>query len=483
MKFLRNINIVFAFVIVLQLLLILGIPYLSFTPKASEKIQGETLQMDVIPSYENLGNSTLRLHKATTSMEFPDLRREIVVYGKSERPDRDTLKEKLHIGLQGTPHCKTCSIGEKIYLSSSCKGEQRELIFSPDNKKSDFWIKAEALEEDIFINVFKKNPEGKTLRGEKSASRFSPKKIKFPYTENSSWKLGEQTVDSGILARQKTRWYGKDLFIKEHGGEEFSSLKEKERIDFEIGGNSFFCFVKEGDSLIWSDNRWQAISDETDSRNFPLLHFHKIEERILHCDLWDIQGLVKIPLHLAKSIEIWFPHRLEQELKFVGSKTRKQSIIEMKQERTVVVPNDWLLFQDESFHKLSSEEEINAYVSHHLKGELLVFDGVFRQRGQQILLSHLFNNSRTEMYVIETPLLQTQNGYTFPVGKNYAEEKHLRQNANEAIEKLESFKREFPPISYKKNLEWESEDKKPLMKTPQTIRGCSFKNTEEKRND
>ncbi|MCP5507977.1 MAG: hypothetical protein H7A37_06730 [Chlamydiales bacterium] len=44
--------------------------------------------------------------------------------------------------------------------------------------------------------------------------------------------LGKWRVDGTLLARQRARWYGPDMFLKRHGGDEFKDVSGKRRIDF-----------------------------------------------------------------------------------------------------------------------------------------------------------------------------------------------------------------------------------------------------------
>ena len=133
---------------------------------------------------------------------------------------------------------------------------------------------------------------------------------------------------------------------------------------------------------------------------------NKVDERLMRLDLWDVGGKARISLNLIKSTETQVPQNIQQVFKFVGARTRSQLLFEVQGERMVVSPQDWLLFIDGKWKKLTTPAEIDDYVERKTVGPLFVIDEVVREDGRQVLMGTIFNSTRTGMSPVEIPLLQ-----------------------------------------------------------------------------
>lgn len=420
-------------------------------------------------TYDAPGSQVLSLKQTGSSLETPDLRDSLLLYGYNARPDKNPEFHELHVGLKGSLDYRTINSGQKVFLQYEIQNGEGTYIFTPDNQASSLWIEAGNNGESSTIQVKMKSLDGQILDDPSDSTLFTPTRSNFLNSSNKQWEINSLRVDGGFLARLKTRWFGKDLFIEHHGGEEFHNIQGKERLNFGSDTESYSCYVGPGDYLVWFQSKWNNVKPGMDTKEFPLLHITKIDDRMMSCDLWDKGGLNKMSLHLAKSMEIWVPHRIQQEFKFVGSRTRKQSIVEINQKRINLSPQDWLLRVNDEWKKLSSEKDIDAYVEGQLTGELFIFNGVSKINGQQLMTGSLYNSMRTEAQAIEFPLNPRED---------FGQLSSTRHDREWKTKDAQNFKQNFGSsendehsLQYDEASEEITSEKKTLMRLPKVIRG------------
>jgi hypothetical protein len=124
-------------------------------------------------------------------------------------------------------------------------------------------------------------------------------------------------------------------------------------------------------------------------------------------------------------------------------------------------PKDWLLFINNTWVKLQTPDEIDAYVNRKAVGTLFVIDDIVREDGKQALMGTLFNSTRTEMLPVEIPLQQTSppsgsggqpakkekkestgngNGKEVPPPDGETEKRELIQSVEKDLEELKGYK-------------------------------------------
>lgn len=112
-------------------------------------------------------------------------------------------------------------------------------------------------------------------------------------------------------------------------------------------------------------------------------------------------------LNLLKTSEQWKPQSVQQDFKFLAARTRTQFVFEVNKERMLMRPQDWLLMTETGWQKLSTEQEIDDYVTRKITGPLFVFDGIVKKEdNKQVLVGTLFNASRSEMQTVEIEVPQ-----------------------------------------------------------------------------
>lgn len=357
-------------------------------------------------SYLSFGEAVLTLVMTPPRLHLPNLKGVLLYYGKNGRPDASADFSKLHFGMQGGKALFAALPEEKIYLiydkklSSPCK-----YTFSPENKETLLWFKGKADRMEAEIELVMCDEKGEVISEGDANSYFTLSEKELLRTGLTAWELGKWRVDGTILARQKARWMGVDRFLEKHGGEEFAGIVGKHRIDFDEGEEGYAVFVKAGDCLIWEEEKWKAVQPGSASREKPLLHIKKIEDKIMSLELWDIGGKGKIALNLIKMPDPFALQSVAKDFRFLGARTKTQVVFQINQERMIVKPNDWLLLTSEGWKKITSVDEIDAYVNRRLVGPLFIFEEIMKKEDRPILLGTIFNPGRTEMHPIEVSML------------------------------------------------------------------------------
>lgn len=359
-------------------------------------------------AYQKAGESLLALQQSPPTMQLPDLRTQLIYYGKNGRPDAQSQHTLLHFAINGTnKSVVSIAPGAKLYLVYDRKNTPGRYSFSPNNEKTSLWIEGTPVDNEVQVRVTMENDKGEQVVEPELFAQFRLPEKEFMRYGGTTWELGTFRVDGTLLARQKARWYGMDRFLERHGGDDFKDLEGKQRIDFGENDELYSVFVKAGDCLIWNQNRWKVTSPGEDSLNHPLLLVKKVDERLMTFELWDVEGKGKVLLNLLKSTEPWAlqnSQALQQMFKFLGAKTKTQCVFEINRERVILRPSDWLLLTAKGWKKLSSEEEIDNYVKRKSPGTLFVFEGIGRKGEKQILNGMLYSPARHECQPVELSL-------------------------------------------------------------------------------
>lgn len=368
---------------------------------------------------DSIGTNAFDLKFSPVSLQLPNLQNHLIYYGKNGRPDALSDTPVLHFGFNGNPASASIISGQRLYLLYDRKKTPNQYTFSPENTETTLWIEPSVRGNEAVVKVSMRNENGEIVREPSSNAQFNLPEKEQSRPGGKAWEMGKWRVDGSLLARQKARWTGIDVFLERHGGPEFSHMQGKHRIDFTDEDETYSVYVGLNDSLIWDKERWKLVEPAQDTLKFPLIVVKKIDERIMNFELWDVGGKSKIVLNLIKAHEIWVPQNIQQMFQFLGARTRSQYIFEIDGNRMLLSPQDWLLQTEEGWIKLTTAQEIDDYVDRQLKGALFVFDGMVRQEDKQILKGVMFNAARTEMQEIEIPVQQGSKHIVSPKANDF----------------------------------------------------------------
>lgn len=365
-------------------------------------------------AYDAIGEPFLSLQFAPLSMQLPDLKRFLVYYGKNGRPDADPAHPVMFFSFTGNKTPSSVAPGQRLFILYDKKATPAQFVFSPSNGETHLWIEASTQGNEALVKVAMKGENGEIITQPATYAQFTLPEKEYIRFGGAPWEIGKFRVDGTLLARQKARWYGKDLFFEKHGGQEYNEILEKQRVDFGEGDDAYSAFVGVGDALMWDNDKWKVVKPGKESLGHPLMIVKKIDERLMNLELWDAEGKGKIAINLLKSSESWTPQNIQQTFKFMGARTRSQFVFEINKERVLLSPHDWLLLTDKGWVKLVTPADIDAYVERKVTGPLFVFNGMGRKEDHQIIMGTLFNAARTEATPIEIDVQQSGNAAPNP---------------------------------------------------------------------
>lgn len=365
-------------------------------------------------------------------LQLPDLRQQLIYHGKNGRPDAQQANTLLYFGFKGGQALSSTAPGGRLYLQHLPRPSAQPYTFSQNNEETSLWIEPILQDNEVVIKVFMKNDQGELVREPQAHAEFRLPEKEYMHAGGTNWQIGPFRVDGTLLARQHAKWYGKDIFLETHGGDEYKEMAGKQRIDLGENEGRYSVFMQLGDFLIWDGDRWRAVKPEESSLSYPILTVKRVDDRLMTFELWDVDGKAKMVLNLLKSNEAWAGHgpdSLQKVLKFVGARKKSQFIFEINGKRLLVSPGDWLLNTENGWKKLATEQEIDDYVTRKVSGILFVFEGITRRDGQQILAGKLYNGTRTEMQPIN--LAVQQGGSLIEPSQEEEEEEVARDKEKE----------------------------------------------------
>jgi hypothetical protein len=381
--------------------LVAGVAALVFVWPASAPKAGQTAEGVCLEGGSVGTDGVLGLQAGCPQLQLPDLSSHLVYYGGNGRPDAPR-GSGVQVGLKESQEIVTGRIGERLYLALNSSGQS--VSYSWSQGPTSLWIEPIRADEQLaMVRVALEDEAGNRVAT--PMERAQLELTADAARAGGSWMVGPHKVDNGLLQRQKARWIGRDLFLEMHGGEQ--GLQGKQRIDFESGGTgSYSCFVAAGDMLVWRDGKWQAALPP-DTVGYPLLVLRKVEDRMLQFELWDRSGTSSTEMSLALT-PASSSYRGQINLRLVGIDTWTRFMVEMDSKRTVLHVNDWLLRTGNSWKKLTTAQEIDAYVQGKVAGDLLVLDQIEKRPQGTFLKAHLFGANRTTVEQVELPLQGAQ---------------------------------------------------------------------------
>jgi hypothetical protein len=366
-------------------------------------------------SYEKIGQGMLSTNRSAESLTLPNLSHEFVFYGYNDRPDADKSHPILFLGTRGSEKVEAILPQSKIYLSRDTTEGKNCYVIGKERIPGAICFQATAKEKQVLLQL--------SIDGEKTRT------AEFTLTQETrplawkTWEIGPYKVDGGLLAKQKSRWAGPDLFLEKHGGQQFESLNGKQRIDFEEKDKAFSCFVQEGDCLVWGNERWENAVPGEQTQSRSLLQVKRIDDRLMQLCLWSPDGMYKSNLSLIKLQDPIEPGKNMNVFKYLGAKSWNEWIFEVNGSRQTLKTQDWWLREQKGWKKLASKDDILSYVHLKTRGELFVVEKVILKERLKYLSGHVFNAARTKVVAVEIPIKMHKSEAAKPVDTPPAETK------------------------------------------------------------
>lgn len=330
--------------------------------------------------------SILRLVQDESSLSTLFLSKEICFLGLNKRPDAPS--NQVILKLKSCEEYKATEMNVPIYL-----GETDLLSWSFCSTKTPLYlIVTEASDLHINVKAFIQRSEN-----------HSPQKI-----EELNIPIQHQNGASFFTpSKYDLKWYGQDLFLKDHGGNSYKKSEGIEKVFYTSSSKSTSFYTGVNDRFVWKDFSWLPYNKIHDSHHLFLIECTYMSSSELKFDLWSPYGTKKesLTLHTLNSQEPPL-EKINDSLSFLSIKNPNKLVIKYNKISYSISLNDWLLISPSGLEKISTEDTLKKYLEGDLPYPLLIFDQLKKSQGRYTLHAHIYNATRTKRFDIKFPLIK-----------------------------------------------------------------------------
>lgn len=356
-------------------------------------------------TYESIGYGALMLNPHQTWGWVSHLAKELLVIAHNSRPEAMGQEAQILLKFKSDAKEKQIVSGKTLYLD---KNETIDGYVFSDGPQS-VWIKPILLENGrVLVEAGKKIGQLDTSHGTEEKGQFvlpvsfSPSRVDQKFSSDAKRSLHDL---------KNAKCWGKDQLIQQYGGSEFSRWKEKMKIEFPQGANSYVCFVATGDYLSWQQGRWKEAALSEVDPSTSVAWVKAVSPRGIELTVWDESGFY------PASVELAFEHsgnvnpKIESVMTQLRLRSASQISCMLGKKRVVLRQGDWMLKTGKGWRSLRRKEEIESYLQHRIKGELLIFDSLEKEQGRFVMKGTLFDEMRTQAQNISIPIeIENKNG-------------------------------------------------------------------------
>lgn len=333
------------------------------------------------------------------------------VKGVSTRPDETGAKVRLL--LKQSRQEKEVNSNQSFYLRFEKVGEEHCLVFSEDKT---------AIEGKVFIV----SPQGlQVVIAWATPFDQQPQAASFTMDWNSSLR-NEENLQS-LQTLKQAEYFGRDVFLQALGGEEYASLWIKGMLAFNHKTEQVI-YLAEGDYLVWKGSHWQ-VKPLDEGKGKPIAKVININPHEITLRYWDRTGFVqetftqRIALPKPSSLAL---EKLIHDAKLRSSK-RVSCIFDGK--KTFLSEGDWILRMEDEWKVIRGLNQIQDFLEHRIKGDLLVLSKVVITSTECYLEVLYFNPQRTLTKTLKVPVYRLPRKEPVSTKRKKFEEK-MKWNLN-----------------------------------------------------
>ncbi len=338
-------------------------------------------------SYEAIGSGALALKPRHPFGWVSRLADEVVLVAYNNRPDVDPSKASILLSLKCGKQQVALGNGMTAHLKESDQGRGLYLSEAPTG----LWIKPLLLENGaVLIEAGRRLTSKEGLVGEEKGQFVLAQTL----AKGALRDLGQHPFAAEI---KSARYFVQDLLMQKYGGQEYADFKGKAVLELTQAEGSYACFVGTGDYLQYEGGQWKIKGVDSLLPNCPIARVKSILPKAIEMEVWDETGFYplcfKVPSYQAPRLQL----KNEVMPSSLRLRTASQVSCALGKRRVVLRQGDWLLKTQNGWRNLRKKEEIEHYLSHRLKGELIVFDGIEQEQGRPMMKGHLFDETRTQI--------------------------------------------------------------------------------------
>jgi hypothetical protein len=343
--------------------------------------------------YEAIGSGALALRARHALGWISRLADEVTLVAYNTRPDIDSREASILLSLKQGKQQLLLSNGSVLHLKESDQGKG---LYSSETPTG-LWVKPILLENGaVLVEAGRKLVSKDGLIGEEKGQFILAQEGGVPAQYNP-------TQQPFALQLKGARCFINDLLIQKYGGREYADRTAKSTLELAAAG-PYACFVAVGDYLLYEEGQWKVVGMEQLKGNLPIAHVKSASAKAIEVEIWDEAGFHP----LFYKIPVFQPPRLQLKNEAMPSAIRFRNAIQVScalgKRRVILKQGDWLLKSGTGWRNLRKKEEIEEYLNHRLKGELLVFDGIEKEQGRFLMKGQLFDETRTQVLPFSLPI-------------------------------------------------------------------------------
>lgn len=345
--------------------------------------------------YESIGSGALALHPRPALGWVSRLADELLLVAYNSRPDIDSQQANILIALKNGKEQLTLSNGSTLFLKES---EQGKGLLSSQTPTG-LWVKPLLLDNGaVLIEA------GRKIKGLKE-DKAGEEKGQFIVVQqggtSARYNLAQQLFAKQI---KSARVFPQDLLIQKYGGHEYAAWRDRCVLELTSDFKTYACFVCVGDYLIYEEGEWHVSAYEDLKADKPVALIAAANGKTMEMDVWDDMGFY--PLHVKLEMQNQAHLQLKTDAMPSGVRLRSGTQVSCAfgKRRMILRQGDWLLKTSSGWRNLRRTEEIEQYLHHRLKGELLIFDGIEKEQGRSVMKGHIFDETRTHMQALMLPV-------------------------------------------------------------------------------
>lgn len=350
---------------------------------------------------DSIGSGPLALRPKIACGWASRIAEEFSVIAFNSRPDALPLAAKILIASRDGKEQWTAHNGKMIFLEERAQGKGLTLSENPTT----LWVKPILLDNGtVLVEAGRKliSKEGSVTGEEKTEFTASLQR-------NAAYRHQESQI--ACLADLKTGIHlGFDPLILNYGGKEYAAWKDKIKLELTSDAKTYAAFIAAGDFLQFIDKEWRSTHSDRISPGLPLAKVTAASAKGVELQAWDESGFfsVHVKIDAGKLTAPGITHDLLPAGLRMRSNTQVSCVLGKK--RLIIKKGDWLLRTASGWRNLRKADEIEDYLFHRLKGELIIFDAIDKSQGKSALVGHFFDSSRLNATLISLPIDTEKKG-------------------------------------------------------------------------
>lgn len=344
--------------------------------------------------YDSIGSGGLMINPGCALGWVSRIANELSLIAFTCRPDVDPNHLQFLFQLKGEKNPFCLSKNSLFFL----KEVELSKSFSFSETETDLWVKPVLLDNGAVLMEAGR-------RWFAQGGEILEEKGQFFMTAQGSGSSSYQIqLNPFVIQLKSAQFFSRDLLIQKYGGSEYASWQSKGILQLIHSSSSYACFVLPGDYLLYQKGEWKVVSFDELDENCPIAKIHEVSSQGVKLEIWDEKGFFPVTVEIGGTDASGF--QAKQELIPARARLRgaTQVSCSLGKRRLVLRQGDWLLKTGVGWKLLRQTEDIERYLYHRLKGELLIVDALEKEFGKMVVKGSLFDETRTQCSSFSIPV-------------------------------------------------------------------------------